>query len=123
MGLLLKVLTGKSADAPKVLSDIIHVSTGNVIPRGYDAVIMNEDLEKTGEGYLAKKPVQPWHHVRPIGEDIIHNEMILPRKSKIRATDIGALVSYGITSVPVCDIRVALPHRGLLSRQDVSLTR
>ena len=101
-----------SADAPKVLSDIIHVSTGNVIPRGYDAVIMNEDLEKTGEGYLAKKPVQPWHHVRPIGEDIIHNEMILPRKSKIRATDIGALVSYGITSVPVCDIRVALIPTG-----------
>ncbi|MDD3574288.1 MAG: molybdopterin biosynthesis protein [Methanospirillum sp.] len=101
-----------STETPAILSDVIRVSTGNVVPHDYDAVIMNEDLEKTDEGYLVEKAILPWHHIRPIGEDIIHNEMILPRKSKIRATDIGALISYGITKIPVCDLRVALIPTG-----------
>lgn len=101
-----------SVDKPALLSDVIPVSTGNVVPSGYDAVIMNEDLKEKNGSYSIEKPVHPWHHIRPIGDDIVHNEMILPRKSKIRATDIGALISYGITDVAVCDLRVALIPTG-----------
>ncbi|HOW05876.1 molybdopterin biosynthesis protein [Methanospirillum hungatei] len=97
---------------PVLLSDVIQVSTGNVVPSGYDAVIMNEDLEEKNGRYFIEKPVRPWHHIRPIGDDIVHNEMILPRKSTIRPADIGALISYGITEVPVCDLKVALIPTG-----------
>lgn len=42
-----------------------------------------------------------WQHVRPIGEDIVAGEMILPSKHKIRPIDIGVLLSAGITKIQV----------------------
>ena len=107
-----KETSDASVHKPVSLSNIVQVSTGNVVPSDYDAVIMNEDLNEKNGSYYVEKPVHPWHHIRPIGDDIVHNEMILPRKSKIRVTDIGALISYGITEVPVCDLRVALIPTG-----------
>jgi putative molybdopterin biosynthesis protein len=43
----------------------------------------------------------PWQHIRPIGEDIVANEMIIPSHHQIRPIDIGALLSGGITSIKV----------------------
>ena len=101
-----------SGKKPVFLTDVIPVNTGNVVPYGYDAVIMLEDLKEKNGGYCIEKPIPPWHHIRPIGEDIVQNEMILPRKSKIRASDIGALLSFGITEILVCDLKVALIPTG-----------
>lgn len=43
----------------------------------------------------------PWQHVRPIGEDIVTGEMILPGRHKIRPIDIGVLTSAGIAEIEV----------------------
>src|SRR5699024_5559493 len=43
----------------------------------------------------------PWQHVRPIGEDIVAGEMLLPSRHRIRPIDIGVLLSGGITRVAV----------------------
>lgn len=101
-----------SEQTPLLLTDGIPVSRGTAIPYGYDAIVMDEEVKKRDGKYLIEKSVHPWHHIRPTGEDIIHNEMVLPRKSKIRATDIGALISYGIREVAVCNLRLALIPTG-----------
>lgn len=90
---------------PKVLKeneDFIYINTGNPVAESFDAVIMIEDVIELGEGKVKiLKAAYPWQHIRPIGEDIVATEMIIPSKSKIRPIDIGALLSGGIDKVKV----------------------
>jgi len=77
--------------------DYIYVNTGNMIPLEYDAVVMIEDvIENKDESITLIKSVRPYQDIRPIGEDIAHGDMILPKNHKIRPVDISALISGGI---------------------------
>ena len=90
---------------PKTLEegkDFLYINTGNPVVDPYDAVIMIEDVIQLGDGKVQiLKAAHPWQHIRPIGEDIVATEMILPSKHKIRPIDIGALISGGIEKVRV----------------------
>ena len=104
-------VSGARESNPLVLAkgkDFIPVDTGDPLRHPWDAVIMAEDLiedDETGEGgaeavKILESPA-PWQHVRPIGEDIVAGEMILPGRHRIRPIDIGVLLSGGITRVEV----------------------
>ena len=73
---------------------------------------MLEDIEIKDETYRIRTPAHPWQHIRHVGEDISVGEMILPRLSRIRENDLGAMASYGITTIPVLDLKVALIPTG-----------
>jgi putative molybdopterin biosynthesis protein len=107
---------GASEQHPVTLPDAARVNTGNIIPPGYDAVIMIEDVwvgsNRDGETYTIRKPVSPWQHVRPVGEDIGESEMILPSNHRIRPHDVGALANYGVTEVAVRNVRAGLIPTG-----------
>jgi putative molybdopterin biosynthesis protein len=79
----------------------VPIDTGNPMPEGYDAVIMAEELVEMGDEVEITAPVAPWQHVRPIGEDIVATEMLLPSGHLIRSVDVGALMAGGVTLVPV----------------------
>ena len=82
--------------------DFIHVDTGDVIPEGYDAVIMIEDvIQEDDETVLIYKSPVPWQHIRPIGEDITATEMIIPSNHQISPVDIAALLAGGVMEVTV----------------------
>lgn len=84
--------------------DYIVVDTSDPVRLPYDAVIMAEVLHETGDdSVLIRAAAAPWQHVRPVGEDIVQGEMLLPGGHKIRPIDIGVLLSAGITSVAVCE--------------------
>ncbi|MCB6993084.1 molybdopterin biosynthesis protein [bacterium 210820-DFI.6.37] len=85
----------------KETEDYQIVDTGDPIHPPYDAVIMAEDLVETDEGVKIIASASPWQHVRPIGEDIVAGEMILPSCHKIRPIDVGVLLSAGITEIEV----------------------
>ncbi|UCZ52387.1 molybdopterin biosynthesis protein [Bacillus shivajii] len=83
-------------------TDFVYVDTGNVIPHGYNAVIMIEDVNEVEPGILEiVAPATPWQRIRPIGEDITYGEMLLPQGHTIRPVDIGALLASGQTTVSV----------------------
>lgn len=103
---------GATDQQPVTLMDFGRVNTGNVIPDGFDAVIMIEDIEEHDGSFQIHSAAHPWQHIRPVGEDIARAEMIIPRRSRIRAVDIGAMASYGISDVPVLDLKVALITTG-----------
>lgn len=119
---------GASEQRPVTLPDAARVNTGNIVPPGYDAVIMIEDVwvgsksddfsrsapteRRDDETYTVRKPVSPWQHVRPVGEDIGESEMILPRGHRIRPHDVGALANYGVTEVAVRNVRAGLIPTG-----------
>lgn len=90
---------------PIILKKGVHykyVDTGDPIMEPFDAVIMIEDVTETGDDALKIiASAYPWQHIRPIGEDIVAHEMIIPSNHSIRPVDIGALLSGGITEICV----------------------
>ncbi|NGQ95870.1 molybdopterin biosynthesis protein [Brevibacillus sp. SYP-B805] len=83
-------------------SDYAIVDTGDPIPAGFDAVIMIEQVQQIDETTVEiLEAVAPWQHIRPIGEDVVAGEMIVPACHKLRAVDLGALLAGGIVQVPV----------------------
>lgn len=81
--------------------DYVVVDTGDPIHPPYDGVIMAEDITETEDGVRILASAAPWQHVRPIGEDIVAGEMILPSSHRIRPIDVGVLLSAGILRVEV----------------------
>ncbi len=97
---------GASEVAPVELvqgQDYQIVDTGDPVHPPFDAVIMAEDLIETGKEDCVRivEAAAPWQHIRPVGEDIVAGEMILPSHHKIRAIDVGVLLSAGITQIEV----------------------
>lgn len=104
--------TGAHEQHPVTLADAAPVNTGNVIPPGYNAVIMIEDVWVDDGAYTIRRAAAPWQHVRAVGEDLGESEMVLPSLHRIRPHEIGALTTYGLTDLEVLHIRVGLIPTG-----------
>jgi len=92
----------------KVASQAAYVDTGDALPEWADAVVPIEDVESVGEGRRAtssairlRAAVTPWSHVRPMGEDMVASELVLPSSHTLRPVDLGALAGSGYSSVLV----------------------
>ena len=95
----------------KLGKDFEYADTGDVIKEPFDCVIMIEDIQVLDNNYISIiEGASPWQHIRPIGEDIVKSEMIIPAYHKIRPVDIGALFSGGIYNVEV----IKKPSVGIL---------
>ncbi|WP_066056982.1 molybdopterin biosynthesis protein [Robertmurraya korlensis] len=80
----------------------IFVDTGNVVPYPFDAVIMIENVEEIDEDTIEIiEPASPWQHIRPIGEDIVQEEMLFTQGHRIRPVDIGVLLASHTQEVDV----------------------
>ncbi len=85
-------------------SQAVWVDTGDPMPVGMDAVVMIEHVQRDPEDPGTVKvsdPVAPWQHVRPLGEDIVATELVLPENHRITPADLGACAAAGLTTVPV----------------------
>ena len=103
---------GAGEQNPVTLKNVKVVNTGNVVPSGYDAVIMIEDVDMGPDSYTIRAAASPWQHIRPVGEDIAESEMIMPAGHKVRSFETGALVSYGISEVEVLSLKTGLIPTG-----------
>jgi len=84
--------------------DFKPADTGDPVHLPYDAVIMAEDLQENDDlSVVIREAAVAWQHIRPIGEDIVTGEMIIPGRHRIRPIDIGVLLSAGITELEVLD--------------------
>ncbi len=95
---------GASETTPVILNkeDIVYINTGNEIPDIYDAVVMIEDVYDNNDGSISLiKSVRPYQDIRPIGEDIVEGDMVIPKNHLIRPVDISALLSAGIGEIKV----------------------
>ena len=73
---------------------------------------MIEDTWEAGDKFQIRKSAAPSQHIRHPGEDIRENRLVLPRGHLIRAFDIGALATYGITDVEVKAVQVGIIPTG-----------
>ena len=77
------------------------VNTGEALPEGCDAVIKIEDVQQVGAEIEIIAAVPPWHDSRPVGEDIVVTEMVLPAGQRLRPVDLAGLLAAGLTQVEV----------------------
>lgn len=98
--------------------ECVRIFTGGPIPRGADAVIMQEDVERTadenGAFIRCLDAVEPGENIRRAGCDLCTGQMIARSGSRLTAPLIGLLASQGIA-----DVRVGgLPRVAILSTGD-----
>ncbi|MGH3758056.1 molybdopterin biosynthesis protein [Actinophytocola sp.] len=93
---------GASETTPVLLADFEVVDTGDPLPAGYDAVVMREQVHRTGDGKAElRAAVPPYQHVRSIGEDISAAELLLPEGHRLRPVDAAACAAAGVTELAV----------------------
>ncbi|MBI3159971.1 MAG: molybdopterin biosynthesis protein [Chloroflexi bacterium] len=90
-----------------------YLDTGDPLPIDRDAVIPIENTEALGaDGQPAedvrhpaairiRAAVVPWQHVRPMGEDMVASELVLPSGRVLRPVDLGAAAACGQTTLRV----------------------
>ncbi len=82
--------------------DYVVVDTGDPIPREFDSVIMVEDLIRVDEKRVKiYKSAISWQNIRPIGEDIVETQLIVPSNHSIRPVDIGSIIAGGVNEIEV----------------------
>ncbi|MBT2696942.1 molybdopterin biosynthesis protein [Bacillus sp. ISL-40] len=82
--------------------EFCYVDTGNAIPSPFNAVIMIEHVDCLDEETIEIiEPATPWQHIRPIGEDVVQEEMLFPQGHIIRPADLGVLLAGQQTVIPV----------------------
>ncbi len=107
---------GAMPTAPVTLlvgSQAAYVDTGDVLPQWANAVVPIEHVEALNSaGQPADDPrhpymirlraaLTPWSHVRPMGEDIVATQLVLPAGHVLRAVDLGAIAACGHAEVTV----------------------
>jgi putative molybdopterin biosynthesis protein len=90
-----------------------YVDTGDPLPDWANAVVPIEQVEAIDEqGQLTgdirhpyavrlRTALTPWAHVRPMGEDIVATQLVLPSGHTLRPVDLGAIAASGHSSVSV----------------------
>lgn len=87
----------------------LYVDTGDPLPHWADAVVPIEDVEPQGrlegararEAVLLRASLSPWANVRPMGEDMVATELVLPAGHTLRPVDLGAIAGSGHGTVTV----------------------
>ena len=92
-------------DVERVKTPAQAVNTGHPMPAWANAVVMIEHTQRwqddDKEGIEIRASLAPWNHVRPMGEDMVATELVLPANHKIRPVDLGALAGSGHAEVTV----------------------
>jgi putative molybdopterin biosynthesis protein len=86
-----------------------YLDTGDPLPGWADAVIPIEETEPVGatdrgravEAIIIRLAISPWKNVRPMGEDMVTTELIVPAGEKLRPVDLGAIAASGHQTVEV----------------------
>ncbi len=99
--------------SPVQLTDVVSISTGQVVPPEYDAVIASEEIGVAGENnFQIRRPARMGQNIREPGEEVRLGRLILHPGHRIIPSDLGALITYGIRDVEVRSLSVGLIPTG-----------
>ena len=79
----------------------VEIYTGAIMPKGLDCVVMHENTERIDDHILIKKVPKKGLNVRPAGENVKINEIIITKGKKINSPDIGQLAASGNNEIEV----------------------
>jgi molybdopterin molybdotransferase len=98
-----KIAAGEAFAAAVDPGTCVRLFTGSMMPRGADAVIMQEDSRQTGtdDEILVLEPAKPWENVRFMGEDVKRGQVVGEAGRILNAARMSLLAATGIEKVEV----------------------
>ncbi|MBF0202540.1 MAG: molybdopterin molybdotransferase MoeA, partial [Desulfamplus sp.] len=106
---------GESPEFAIRAGEAARISTGGMLPRGADSVVMVEYTEEVDESAIeVYKSVAPLHNVIECDEDFKKGQDILGAGTLIRPQEAGLAAALGIYELPVHRI----PRVGIISTGD-----
>ena len=79
----------------------VYISTGAPLPKGADAVIQFEDVDREGDEVVIYKPAYPGLGVMKAGADIQKGQPLLRRGTRLGFKETALLSAIGMAEVPV----------------------
>ncbi len=79
----------------------VRIMTGAPLPKGANAVVMQENTERTGDKVTFKGSATAGQCVRYAGEDIAKGDVVVAKGARIRPPTLSLLASLGISEVTV----------------------
>lgn len=107
---------GATLTQPRLLlygTQVVYVDTGDSMPAFADAVIPIEEVEpldtlaqpaadpRRPSQIQIRAALPPWKHVRPMGEDMVATQLVLPEGHILRPIDLGAIAGSGHSTIQV----------------------
>lgn len=90
-----------------------RIMTGAPIPEGADAIVPVEDTDDRPRETQIRKGPESGAHIRPAGGDLRVGDLIVPAGTTIGPSQVAALASAGVASVPVYSpVRVVVLSTG-----------
>lgn len=109
-------VAGAMPTSPVILTvgqQAVYVDTGDPLPLWANAVVPIENVEALDENgkimtdarcprsIRLRAGLPPWSHVRPMGEDIVATQLVLPSGHVLRPVDLGAVAAAGHDRISV----------------------
>ncbi len=102
-----------STPLPLQPSTAARIFTGATIPDNATAVVMQEDCTEQDGKVTLPAGIKLNQNIRPQGQDIKTNQIILKKGHRIRAQDMGLMASIGVANVKVYrPLKVAILSTG-----------
>lgn len=104
LALIGRVAAGELFEGEVQRGTCARVFTGSMLPRGADAVVMQEDTEALpdrADTVRVLDGVKPWENVRFQGEDVKRGAVIVKRGERLSPGHIGLLAAAGVAAVEV----------------------
>ncbi|NJE48305.1 gephyrin-like molybdotransferase Glp [Thermococcus sp. 9N3] len=96
-----EVNAGDSPDFELKPGESVYISTGAPLPKGADAVIQFEDVDRDGDEVIIYKPAYPGLGVMKAGADIPKGKPLLKRGTRLGFKETALLSAVGLAEVPV----------------------
>ncbi len=94
-----EVAAGYASEKTLQAGEAFRIMTGAPIPKGADAVIMQEDTEKSGNDVLVKDKAEVGENIRLTGEDVREGEVVIQKGVPINPAHIGMMAVVGRSQV------------------------
>jgi len=113
----LRVIGEQSAGLDRQLrispGEAVRIFTGAPMPRGADAVVMQEDVSRDGDAIVLNVDVDPGDFVRRRGCDLAEGQKVLAKGERVRPATIALLASQGFADMTVGgDVKAAIVSTG-----------
>jgi molybdopterin molybdotransferase len=92
---------GGSYDQELRPGETVRIFTGGLLPRGADAVALQENARAEGDRVRIEGSAEPGAFVRPAGLDFRRGERALPAERRLTARDIGLAAALNHAWLPV----------------------
>jgi molybdopterin molybdotransferase len=98
-----RIVAGDHFDGELSEGQCIRIFTGSTLPRGADAVVMQEDtrVDSDSSRILILDTVKPWENVRFRGEDVKNGTAVVASGEILGAAHIALLAACGMAEVTV----------------------